>query len=161
MSVFVHDTRDKVGKHKNVDDYLASKGHKIVRSKLYVGDVTLLINQSVCVDLKRDILELAMDVCQDHKRFRAELQRAYDAEIRLIVLVENYDGIRDLYELTQWVNPRAVQSPMAPNGERLFKICRALSGAYFTKFVFCHPSQTGRIVEETLLGGMRKSYFLR
>lgn len=159
MSVFVHDTRDKAGKHKNVDDYLISRGHKIIRSKMYVGDITLLMDQHICIDLKRNVSELAMDVCQDHKRFREELQRAYEAEIQLIILVENYDGIRDLSELPRWVNPRAVQSPLAPNGERLFKICRAMSGSYNSTFAFCHPGGTGRIVEEVLLSGRTRRLY--
>ena len=153
MSIFLHDTRDKVGKHQNVDDYLIGRGHKIIRSKLYVGDITLLINQSVCIDLKRNISELCMDVCQDHKRFRDELQRAYDADIKLIILVENYDKITDLSELPNWVNPRADKSPLAPNGERLFKICRAMSGSYGANFLFCHPSNAGMHVETILLHG--------
>ena len=159
MSIFIHDTRDKLGKHKNVEDYLTQKGHKIIRSKLYVGDLTLLMDQHICIDLKRDISELATDVCQDHKRFREELQRAYEAEINLVILVENRDGINDLSELPRWVNPCAVNSPLAPNGERIFKICRAMSGAYFASFQFCHPGAAGRVCEEILLSGKYRRVF--
>lgn len=159
MSIFVHDTRDKVGKHKNVDDYLVSKGHKIIRSKLYVGDLTLLMDQHICIDLKQNISELAMDVCQDHKRFREEMQRAYEAEITLVILVQNYDGILELADLPKWVNPRAVQSPLAPNGERLYKICRAMAGSYNAVFSFCHPAGTGRICEDVLLSGRSRRFY--
>lgn len=159
MSIFIHDTRDKAGKHQNVDDYLTQRGHKIVRSKLYVGDLTLLMDQHICIDLKRGISEVAMDVCQDHKRFREEMRRAYEAEITLIFLVENMDGIRDLSELPRWVNPRAVQSPLAPNGERLFKICSAMSKSYNAEFRFCHPSGAGRICEEILLSGRSRRFY--
>lgn len=159
MSIFIHDTRDKAGKHKNVDDYLLSHGHKIIRSKLYVGDITLLMDQHICIDLKRNISELCMDVCQDHKRFRDELQRAMNAEIHLIVLVENTDGITDLSDLPRWINPRSAQSPLAPNGERLFKICRAMSGAYQAQFEFCHPSGAGPFVERVLISGRSRRVF--
>ena len=155
----MHDTRDHVSKHKNVDDWLESRGHKIIRSKMYVGDLTLLVDQHICIDLKRNIGELAQNLTTDKNRFRAELQRAYDAQIILVILTENNDGIMDISQLPTWVNPRAVESPLAPSGERLYKISRALSGAYHTIFAFCDPSATGRIVEATLLNGRRNKLY--
>lgn len=77
--IFQRDTRDKPGKHGNVEDFLLANGHKVVRSKLYVGDITLLDRQSTCIDLKQDLTEVCGNLCQQHERFRAELLRAQEA----------------------------------------------------------------------------------
>ena len=68
----IEDTRNKVGKHKELNDYLEAKGHKVFRSKLLVGDYSLTTNQSVCIDTKADLLELCTNVCgkEEHERFR-------------------------------------------------------------------------------------------
>lgn len=147
--IFVHDTRDKPGKHKNVDDYLTANGHSIVRSKLYVGDVTLLHNQSVCIDLKQSVMELIMDVYQQHKRFRNELIRAQEAGIQLYVLVEEElpNG-----RLDEWVAPtwqtfgkgHHVGDPMSKaDPKRLRKALITMQERYGVKFRFCSPKNTG------------------
>ena len=107
--IFVHDTRDKANKHDNVDSYLLSRGHEIVRSKLYVGDISLLMNQSVCVDLKgMGLKEVYSNLVQQHDRFKRECVRAEEAHIRLIILVEE-KSIRNLEEVEEWQNPRAIR----------------------------------------------------
>ena len=37
----VQDTREKRGKHRNIEEYLRQSGVKIIRDKVYVGDYTL------------------------------------------------------------------------------------------------------------------------
>ena len=149
--IFVHDTRDKIGKHNNVDNYLESNGHKIVRSKLFVGDITLLNNQSVCIDLKKDLLEVCGNVAQQHERFCRELRKAQDNGIKLIILIEQ-KGIRSIDDVREWVNPRLKKSPLAISGERLHKILCCLERKYGCEFRFCDKSETGRVVVE-ILGG--------
>lgn len=53
-----------------------------------MGDYILANDGSVAVDTKQDVRELAMDVYQEHERFRRECERAQDAGIKLVVLVE-------------------------------------------------------------------------
>lgn len=150
--IFVHDTRDKISKHKNVDDFLTSQGHKIVRSKLYVGDITLLSDQSVCIDLKRNLQELVGNVCQQHKRFTAELHRAREAGIKMVILVEHGGRIQTLDDVKSWKNPRLRVSPLAMSGDRLYKVLATLSKRYNVGFEFCDKRSTGRRIVE-ILGG--------
>ena len=169
--IFIHDTRDKVHRHDNVEDYLTSRGHEIVRSKLYVGDISLLTNQSVCIDLKgMGLKEVYSNLVQQHERFRRECQRAQDAHIRLIVLVEE-DEIKSVDGVEFWANPRMMQyanlamahahgkllSKKLPNkppisSKRLMNMMKVMSAKYGVEWQFCKKSEAGRLVE-TILGG--------
>lgn len=150
-TVFVRDTRDKIGKHDNVDNYLSSQGHKIVRTKMYVGDVTLLHNQTVCIDLKRDLMEVVGNLTQQHKRFKAECQKAKESGIRLIILVEHGKGIKTIEDVRSWENPRLNVSPYAVSGERLYKIMSTFAKTSGIEWFFCDKRSTGKVVESILL----------
>lgn len=149
---FVHDTRDKATKHRNVDEYLVEQGHKVVRSKLFVGDVSLLNNQSVCIDLKRNLQEVAVNVGQDHARFKRELERAQEYGIHLIFLVEHGGAIKTLEDVQGWNNPRLKDHPLALTGPRLYKIMLTMQNKYGIEWLFCDKRCTGKRIIE-LLGG--------
>jgi hypothetical protein len=151
--IFVHDTRDKTTKHQNVDDYLVAQGHKVVRSKLYVGDITLLNNQSVCIDLKRNLQEVCQNVCQDHARFKRELERAMEYEIKLVFLVEHGGQIKTLDDVKNWINPRLKDHPLAMSGERLYKVLLTMQNKYGIEWLFCDKRCTGKMIVEILGGG--------
>ena len=156
--IIVHDTRDKPGKHENVDRWLTEHGYKIIRSKLWVGDVTFLHDQRICVDLKQNVLELASNVFQEHERFRDECIRAKDSGIQLIVLTQEVlpygrlDMWRSpLYEHTnKWHHRGQPISRIDP--ARLRKALYTMQEEYSTKFRFCHPDDTGQRLIEYLKG---------
>ena len=84
--ILLEDSRQKVGKHDIKHRWFEKNGIEIVRSKLVVGDYTLPTNQSICIDTKQNIAELASDVTQQHARFREECIRAQKLGIKLIIL---------------------------------------------------------------------------
>lgn len=150
--IFVHDTRDRESKHTNVDAYLLTHGHKIVRSKLFVGDLALLHDQHICVDLKADVMELIMDICHDHPRFRDECIRASENEIQLFVVVEEKLPDNDL---SKWRPPLwRYDTPRHKAGEPMTKASPAnikaamqtMESKYGVRFAFCSPDQTGALV---------------
>lgn len=164
----IRDTRDKKGKHDNVDGYLEEQGYDIVRSKLYVGDVSLLNDQSTCIDLKQGLGEVEGNLIQQHDRFRAECIRAQEHGIRLIVLVEE-DGIGGLSDVAVWQNPRRarwesidrahsrgkllhVQQPGRPpvTGAALAKAMKTMAEKYGVEWKFCPKADAGRTVEQIL-----------
>lgn len=149
------DSREKERAIKQILKQFDDAGVKWFVSKLPVGDYMNLDNPKVIIDRKQNLLELCNNVCQDHKRFSAELERAKEYGIHLIVLVEHGHGIESLQDVLHWVNPRLKQSPMAVSGERLFKILWAMQNnteRYSVEFQFCDKRETGqRIIE--LLGG--------
>lgn len=148
--VLIHDTRDKTSKHRNVDEYLLDQGHKVVRSKLFVGDVALLNDQSVCIDLKRNLQEVAVNVGQDHARFKRELERAQEYGIKLIFLVEHGGAIKTLEDVQGWVNPRLKEHPLALTGPRLYKIMLTMQNKYGIEWHFCDKRCTGKRIIELL-----------
>lgn len=170
--VFIHDTRDQAGKHRNVEEYLLNRGHEIVRSKMYVGDISLLHNQSVCIDLKGlGMAEVYNNLVQQHERFKRECVKAQEVHINLIILVEN-GGIETLDDVINWQNPRAIQYaelamahahgkrlstklPSRPpiSSKRLANMMRVMSAKYGVEWVFCRKADAGRMVESILLGG--------
>jgi hypothetical protein len=169
---YIHDTRDKPGKHKNVDDYLLSNGHRIIRSKLFCGDISLLNNQSVCIDLKQGLQEVYSNVIQDHPRLKREIIRAQSNGIRLIFLVEQ-PGIHSVADVAEWDNPRLTEwnridaahkigkllkvkiNPAPPaSSHKVAAIMSQLSRRYGAEWEFCSKEDTGRRVVE-LLGGMK------
>lgn len=158
--ILLEDTRNKaykanngrmVDKHRNIHDYCARNGIEIVRTKLLVGDYTLPANQSVCIDSKMSMVEVSQNIYQDHKRFTNELQLAKECGIKLIVLIED-ETVRNWSDLLKWTNPQPNAGPLTPNGERCYKVMKALENKYGCEFRFCTKDQTGEVIIELLKG---------
>lgn len=145
--VIIEDTRNQIGKHKELNKQLAAMGHTIVRSKLFVGDYAEAKNQSVCIDTKKDILELAGNICgKQHERFRDECLRAMCAEIRLIVLIEEETLV------TEWKSPRNRQNRALTQvkGETLWKAMVTMHRKYGVTFAQCNKKDTAKKIIELL-----------
>ena len=138
------DTREKARAIKQIIRTFDAAGVKHYTSKLLVGDYMSLDNPKVIVDRKQNLLEVCNNVCQDHERFRAELKRAMDCGIKLIVLVEHGEGIASLEDVIYWQYPRLAKSPKAISGERLYKIMRTIERKYGCVFAFCDKRDTGK-----------------
>lgn len=166
--IFQHDTRDKYGKHDNVHGGLRALGHEIIRSKLYVGDITLLNNQSTCIDLKQSLNEVEGNLTAQHERFRRECIRARDAGIRLVILIEDED-IYGLDEVANWENPRLkrwlkiraahqsgrllhVKIPDRPpiNGANLHKAMTTMGNRYGVEWQFAKHDEIAKRICEIL-----------
>lgn len=164
------DSRNQVGKHKNIRDYCIEHGIRIVRTKLICGDYTLPTNQSICVDTKYGLQEVYGNLVQDHERFRRECILAKELGIRLIVLVEQGE-IADLSHVHDWHNPRYERymyikaahengkmlrtklPPKAPiDSERLQNMMQTMSEKYGVEWMFCDKADTGRVLCEILTG---------
>lgn len=145
--VIIEDTRNQIGKHEALNKQLTEMGHTIVRSKLFVGDYAEAKNQSVCIDTKQDILELAGNICgKQHTRFREECIRAMCAEIRLIILIEEETSI------PQWESPKNRQNRALTQvkGETLFKAMITMHRKYGVTFAQCNKKDTARKIIELL-----------
>lgn len=144
------DSREK--KFQHVTDAFDLAGVKWFISKLPVGDYMSLDNARFVVDRKQNLPELVGNVCQQHDRFKAELLRAQDLQIRLIFLVEHSRNVTNLDAVQYWRNPRCAKYPYAMEGFELYRRLLTIEKKYDTQFLFCTKEQTGqRIIE--LLGG--------
>ena len=152
MTIFV-DTREKARAIKTVLAEFDKQGIKHISSKIYVGDYMSLDNPKVIVDRKQNLNEVCNNVCQDHKRFITEIEKANEAGIKLIFLVEHGGKIKCLEDVNGWYNPRLKTSPLAVSGQRLFKILYSIKNKYGVEFLFCTKAETGKKIIELLGGG--------
>lgn len=145
----VEDTRNQKGKHSKLNQQLLDKGVCVIRSKLYVGDYTRLDNMSVCIDTKKDWVELAGNICgAQHTRFRNECIRAQNAGIRLIILVEEETPI------LEWISPKKRNGENISNVDpkTLAKAMATMTEKYGVEFRNCDKSKTAEMIIK-ILGG--------
>ena len=157
--VILEDTRNQVGKHRNINHQLAGLGHQVARSKLYVGDYQLANSGRIVVDTKKDMLELAMDLCKDHARFRREGEKARDAGIKLVILTEEElpkGGLAD-WKSPVWKTPGRGHKAGDPisqvKAETMYKQIHTMASRYGVDYRFCRRDKTGKVNMDILTGG--------
>lgn len=148
------DTREKPKAIRRILQAFEDAGIAYISSKLYVGDYQRLDNGLLVVDRKQNLAEIAGNLTQQHERFRAELERAKKAKIRVVVLCEHGGSIRSIEDVAAWKNPRLKESPGALTGDRMAKIMRTMSERYGVEWRFCDKRQTGKKILEILQEGI-------
>lgn len=160
------DSREKPRATKLIIEEFDRQGIKHPTSKLLVGDYMSFDNPRLIVDRKQNLSELCANVCQNHDRFRRELVRAQENEIKLVFLVEHGHGINCLNDVVFWANPRRYKRVRDTNTGKWFEVeTKAMTGDVFYKilctqrerygceFLFCEKKDTGRRIIEILSGG--------
>jgi len=147
--VFYRDTRDKAGKHDNVDSYLLKYGHEIIYRKLDVGDVMAEGVPNISIDLKRNLGELSKNLMnrEDHSRFYKEVRRARQSGIKLYILCEHGGKIKSIQDVAQWSDKYSGVS-----GRRLMDELYRIHISYGVEVLFCARRSTGRRIIEILTG---------
>lgn len=164
LTIFI-DSREKARAIKKIVAEFDRQGVVYCTNKLYVGDYQSLDNPRLIIDRKQNLTEMCSNVCQDHERFRAELIRAQQMGIKLIILIEHSSQIKSIDDVAKWENPRLNKRvrdketglwktvrTKAMTGETLSKIMRTMERKYGCKFIFCSKEQTGKRIIE-ILGG--------
>lgn len=144
------DSREHKSELARIRPQLKRAGCRTFVSKLLVGDYMNLDNPRLIIDRKKDLIELCGNVCQQHERFRAELIRAREAGIQLIILCEHGKEIRTLEDVWFWHNPRLKRSPKATTGKQLYKSLCTIRDRYGVRFEFCEKRETARKIMELL-----------
>ena len=145
--ILIEDTRNKLEKHKTKRQIFEKLGHKVVRTKLFVGDYSLLKNQEICIDTKQDWVEVANNICgKSHERFRNECIKAKNCGIKLIILVEEEMPAR------LWQSPlkRNKQPVTQVKGETLQKAINTMHEKYGVEFVNCSKRDSAYKILEIL-----------
>lgn len=159
------DTREHAKEWERIKRQFDRVGVDYFRSKLYVGDYLNIDNPRLVIDRKKDLLELCGNVTQQHERFRKELVRANDAGIKIIILCEHGEYIKELTDVYFWENPRLRERkwevidnkpqlvrkyPKATTGESLYKSLCTIRDKYNVEFLFCNKSETGETIRNLL-----------
>lgn len=161
------DTREHAKEWRRIKSQFDSMGVDYFRSKLWVGDYMNIDNPRLVIDRKKDLLELCGNITQQHKRFAAELVRAQEKNIKIIILCEHGEGIESLTDVYFWHNPRldlyewVIQDghptkipkyPKATDGTALYKSLITMRDKYGIEFCFCNQSETGGVITQLLRG---------
>ena len=142
-----------------IEDVIKRRGNKL--SKM---DTIGLID--VSIDTKRDMEELYSCLVQDHSRFSDSCFLAYNNGIKLIILVENENGVTDVNSIDVWRNEKRWKSyyaavkrakyqnkklpkePVKPS--QLKKTMWTMNKKYGVIFMFCHPLETADVIKKLL-----------
>lgn len=147
-------SREQKGKNKHILDYFAANGINHFQSKCYVGDYVNIANGLIAVERKKDLLEIAPEICgQGHERFRRELIRAQNAGIKLIVLIEEPLSLDTLHTWSSPVRKYGAhkgQPFTQVKGETLKKAMFTMEMKYGVSFQFCDKKDSGRVIVELL-----------
>ena len=161
------DTREHKKEWERIKSQFDSMGVDYYRSKLWVGDYMNIDNPRLVIDRKLDLLELCGNLTKQHDRFKAELLRAQEKNIKIIILCEHGYGIERLSDVYFWHNPRldlaewVIQNghpvkvskyPKATDGPALYNSLMTLRDKYGIDIQFCDKSETGYVITH-LLGG--------
>lgn len=159
------DSREHKSEWERIKAQFDDLGVEYFRSKLYVGDYQSLDNPRLVIDRKKDLQELCGNVCQQHERFKAELVRAIQSGIKIIILCEHGEDIKAMEDVWFWQNPRkhrviwktvngqrvkTVASDKAIDGNQLYKSLCTIRDRYNVDFVFCTKEETGKKIVEIL-----------
>ena len=185
------DKAQQDGKHILKHNMLIEMGHTLIDMPVPVGDyikITPEIEEvmkrradklkkmdtigliNVSVDTKRDIEELYQCLTSGHQRFSDSCFLAHNNGIRLIILIENRDGVTSVDNLDLWKNEKRWKSyfaakkkaerygmkpPRSPaRPSQLKKMMWTMEKKYAPlKFVFCHPTETAGLICKFLEGG--------
>lgn len=163
------DSREHESEWKRIKKQFDKLKVSYFRSKLYVGDYQSLDNPRLVIDRKKDLQELYGNICQQHERFKAELLRAMESNIKIIILCEHGEDVKCLEDVYFFYQPPTerwhivtqeiaghkvkVKEKYMQNeilGEKMYKAFRTIQERYNVDFVFCNKNETGKRIVELL-----------
>ena len=68
----------------------------------------------------------------------------------MVILVENENGITDVSQVHEWINPRVIYNPKCVQVERLQKAMETIAERYGVQFLFCTPGESAKRIMEIL-----------
>ena len=139
------DTRNQ--KDKYVTDYFDKHNIKWIRNKLYSGDVKLLNDTRVIIDLKANLEEIAHNLCntQEHARIHRELDRAREIQCEEFIFLIKNDKIKSIEDLQNWSSKRTKVT-----GKILCKVMQTMKERYGVRFIIVPKKEMGKKIIELL-----------
>lgn len=138
------DTRNK--KDNYVTDYFDKHNIKWIRNKLYSGDVKLLNDTRVIIDLKANIEEIAHNICnsQEHLRIKKEIEKSKEIGCEeFIFLIKS--NIKSIDDLINWTSTKT-----KVKGSVLVKAMSTMRKRYGCRFIFTTRANAPKKIIELL-----------
>lgn len=140
-----YDTREHEGKNNHILEAFKRAGVTYERHKLDTGDYKVP-GGMVTIDRKKDLEEIAGNLCSKDGRFWREARRAHDTGLKLIVLVETDDWrINCIEDVKTWQSKHS-----RVTGANLAMQMFRLHMAYGTEFLFCKRENAGWMIMQLL-----------
>lgn len=147
MQLIIVDTREKG--HKKILEYFNKNNIDYIVSKLDYGDYMIYKDNSVVIDRKDSLLELAGNLCHttSHQRILREIERSKQDNCKDFIFLIAESKIKSVDDIKNWSSPHT-----KVKGTTLLKIMQTMKKKYNVRFIFCQKKNMGeRIIE--LLGG--------
>lgn len=153
----IYDSREHEEKNDHVLLGFQHLGYNYDVCKLYCGDYTYAHRQNICIDRKKDVMEIAGNICgKQHERFKKELIRANESGIKLYVLIEEVVLDLDEWQSPKWksttyktdengkkiLSHRKDQPMTQVKGSTLKKAMLTMQERYGVTFLFCSKFDT-------------------
>jgi ERCC4-type nuclease len=145
--ILICDTREK--KNKSILKYFDKNNIDYITSKLEYGDYKIYKDNSVVIDRKDSLLEIAHNLCStlEHERIKAEIQRAKDDGCKEFIFLIAESKIKSINDITKWSSPHT-----KVKGSTLLKTMVTMKNKYDVRFIICPRAKMGEYIIK-LLGG--------
>lgn len=129
-NIIICDTREKG--NKKILEHFADVGQDYIISKLDYGDYKLYKDNSVVIDRKDSLLELAGNLCHtsEHQRINREIERAKKDNCKDFIFLISENKIKSIEDIANWTSPHT-----KVKGETLLKIMRTMKEKYGVRFI--------------------------
>ena len=144
-NLIIVDTREKG--HKSILKYFDDNNIDYITSKLEYGDYMKYKDNSIVIDRKDSLLELAHNLCNtlEHQRINREIQRAKDDGCDEFVFLIAESKINSADDIKNWSSLHT-----KVRGETLYKIMLTMKEKYNVRFMFCKKKEMGKIIIDLL-----------
>ena len=129
-NLIIVDTREKG--HKSILKYFDEHDIDYITSKLDYGDYKLYKDNSVVIDRKDSLLELAGNLCHtnEHERIKREIARAKEEGCKDFIFLIAESKIKSVEDIKNWSSPHTKVV-----GSTLLKIMQTMKQKYGVRFI--------------------------
>lgn len=146
------DTRQQKDEH--ILKVFEEAGIKYIRNKLYAGDYKRVDSTKVIIDTKKDLNEIASNLCRttEHNRLKREIANACDIGCERFVFLIASNSIEDISQVHEWKVPKRKDGNLITKvrPEVLQKIMETMQEKYGVEFKFCKKKDMGQVIIELL-----------
>jgi ERCC4-type nuclease len=144
-NIIIVDTREKG--HKSILKYFDEHNIDYITSKLDYGDYKIFKNNSVVIDRKDSLLELAGNLCHtsEHERIKREIQRAKEDGCQDFIFLIAESKIKSIEDIKNWSSPHT-----RVTGTVLLKVMQTMKQRYGVRFVIVPKKDMGKKIIDLL-----------
>lgn len=146
------DTRQQ--KQEHITNYFDECDIKYIRNKLYCGDYKRVDSTKIIIDTKKDLVEIAGNLCKttEHQRVKREIAKACDIGCERFIFLIASNTIEDMSQVHTWQVPKrkdgSLYTKVRP--EILQKIMETMNLKYGVEFIFCKKKDMGKYIVDIL-----------